>query len=166
MNYMRKKSALAKCHAMLEEGKSMDDISDAMAQDSLNLTEDELIIVMEELMDEGKEIESPTPMPEPEPKSLKEIVAEQKPVSDAKPTSRVGDLIDFYKFAVKPVNDTIVLRGRKEVILKGYTKIGECLQVTSLEERHAEILNQQVPNALIYYYKDGEDDLLPAENFF
>jgi hypothetical protein len=174
MNYMRKKSAVTNYgHLLNSDFSNQDEVKAALAQDPLHFEKDEIDEIIMEMID-------PTPKKEKADKKetqdtknetpVEEVVqppqARKKPEPTDQPTMRTGRLKHYYKHKVKQVYETIVLRGRKEDILKGFKKEGVCLQVTQIEEKHADILNQQVPNTMYYYFAEGEDDFLPAENFF
>lgn len=172
MNYMRKQAALKKYQSAYDEKTAtIDEIKDLLTADPLNFTEEERAEILEEIMADKTEkpkseqplSESAGPLPPDISAGLKQNESAE---SDAKPQPRAGVLQTYSKYKVKPKYSTMVIRGKKEEVLQHYEKTGDCLQVTNIEPKHAEILNQQLPNTMTYYFAEGEPDLLPAENFF
>lgn len=173
MNYMRKKSAVTKYKDLLDEKfTNIDEVKAALAKDDLHFEKTEIEEIIAEMID-------PTPPKSKEEKKeeKKEPVVEKaeepattttrkKPEPTDQPVKRVGTLKHFYRYKVKQVHETIVLRGRKEEILKGFERTGDCLQVTQIDPKHAEILNQQTPNTMMYYFEENQSGFLAAENFF
>lgn len=168
MNYMRKKSAVTKYKDMLDEKfTNIDEVKAALAKDDLHFDKQEIEEIIQEMID-------PTPPKSKEEKKAPVVekteepaaAVRKKPEPTDQPAKRVGVLKHYYRYKVKQVHETIVLRGRKEEILKGFERTGDCLQVTQIDPKHAEILNQQTPNTMMYYFEENQAGFLAAENFF
>lgn len=96
--------------------------------------------------------------------AMREQIAERK--KRERELSAVG-MIRFDIFKVKTITKKMFIPGRGTVpVISGYKKVGEKIKSTNCEQRHANIMNQQTPNSFLYYFKEGEDDFIPAEVFF
>lgn len=167
MNYMRKKSAVTK-YGTDSQTSTDAELTSIISGDPLNFTKEEVGEIIAEIRKaEPKEVADPElPVPEEKEEDISKEAEKEFAASHAVPVQRAGTMLTYYKHKVKPVNESIVLRGKKETILKGYEKEGDVLHVTSIEPQHAEMLNQQVTNTMMYYFLEEQDNFLPAELFF
>lgn len=170
MNFMRKKAAFDRYSPLLKDGKTLDQVKEAVEKDKLEFSEDEIVEIMTAIQD--GDLKNEQKDTEQQPASAAEKT-EQSPLSAGSetkdtdlPKQRRGELKTYQLFKVKEVKDTVVIAGKKQTYLKGFEKAGEMIRETSISEKHAETLNSQVVNTREYYFLPGDNEMIKAEKFF
>lgn len=154
MNTLRKNAAISRYSSF--DG-SPEELRSALQSDEKAYTEDEVNEIITALTPESGDPGDEHPPPVEKPKSA--------PAENVTIHSNPNELKTFFKYKIKAKYKNIVLSGgRREEMLEGYEKVGECLQETIIEQQHADSLNLQAPNSMVYYFQEGQPDLIPAEN--
>lgn len=149
MNTLRKNAALARYSSF--KG-SREELKSALQSDEKAFNEDEIAELMEAMTPETGD-----PGDEHSPAKNPPVAIQSNP----------NVLKLFYKYKVRPKHSVKVHPGgRREEYLEGYEKVGECLQVTRIEQKQADSLNRQTPNLMVYYFQEGDPNLIPSENVY